>query len=372
VCAISLFKQNPEAEKGNKSRHNKKKTVMKTKLSAMLIAAMFIMATQPAHAKIRRVGYWGTPITNTDYTDLQSAHDAAAAGDTLLIFPGSWSATYSKKLVTLGYGYFIDTSGGNTAANPGLQNIKGALSISIILAAGSNNCTFEGLDGFTISTDGTGTTISGVIVRRCYGNVYLYNANVYNNWQVLQCYLYNLYLGESGSTVSISNLTVNNCYVYQMAGYTGITNQTGQFNNCVFYSAYFNDGAFVVKNSIILSGRYQDEGTLYQNCLFNTDYNSVPSGTGNIGTDNGTMSSNVFVGWQTQGSFSNDGMWALKAGSPAKGTGAGGTDMGIFGGTNPYKLSGMPRIPAIYKLTAPSNFTSGTPYTITLSVRSNN
>ena len=106
--------------------------------------------------------------------------------------------------------------------------------------------------------------------------------------------------------------------------------------------------------------------------MFNTDYGAVPAGTGNIGVSGGSMGSTVFVGYYAQGTYSNDGRYALKPGSPAIGAGAGGIDCGMFGGTNPYKLSGMPRIPAFYKLTAPSNITSTNPYTITFSVRSNN
>ncbi len=347
---------------------------MKTKLFTMLLAAMFIMVIQPSNATIRRVGYWGTARTNVDYTDLQSAHDAAVAGDTILIFPGSWSATYSKKLVTLGYGYFVDTSSGGlgTQANAGLQNITGTLSISITLAAGSSNCTFEGLDGFNISGDGSGATLTGITIRRCNGSVNTYYTNTYSNWQILQSYLYQLAIGSTGT---ISNLTVNNSYINWIYNYGSGTasNQSGQFNNCIFYSNIdFSNGSFMLKNDIFIYNRNNDANCVYQYSLFNTDYTTVPSGIGNVGTDNSSMQSIVFVGYSTQGSFSNDGMWVLKAGSPAKGTGQSGTDMGIYGGTNPYKLSGIPRIPAIYKLTAPSSTTSGNPYTITLSVRSNN
>ena len=84
------------------------------------------------------------------------------------------------------------------------------------------------------------------------------------------------------------------------------------------------------------------------------------------------MVDSVFVGYAIQGAYSNDGIYVLKTTSPAKGAGVGGTDMGMFGGTNPYKLSGIPKIPAFYKLTAPSNTTSTNPYTVTFSVRSNN
>jgi hypothetical protein len=50
---------------------------------------------------------------------------------------------------------------------------------------------------------------------------------------------------------------------------------------------------------------------------------------------------------------STDGRWQLKVGSPAKAAGFGSTnekpvDIGPFGGTEPYVLSGLPPIPSIY------------------------
>ena len=83
---------------------------MKKFFTFATLTVLVLSFTNSANAKIRRVGYFGTPVTNTDYSDLQSAHDAAAANDTIQVYPGSWYATYSKKLVTLGYGYFIDTA----------------------------------------------------------------------------------------------------------------------------------------------------------------------------------------------------------------------------------------------------------------------
>ena len=49
------------------------------------------------------------------------------------------------------------------------------------------------------------------------------------------------------------------------------------------------------------------------------------------------------------GTGSTDGQWQLASGSPAIGTGTNGTDIGMFGGDDPYVLSGLPQIPAIYK-----------------------
>ncbi len=345
---------------------------MKTRIFTLLALATMVLSTQNANAKIRRVGYWGVAIANTDYTDLQSAHDAAAAGDTLLLFPGSWSANYSKKLITIGYGYFNDTLALGTAANAGLQNIKGTLNCAVYLYAGSNNCVFEGIDGANISPYYF-ETVSNITIRRCKGYVYFNNA-VCNNWLITQSVIDNMSFYWGGGTPT--NLNVNNCFVglLGLAAGSGIS-QTGQFTNNIIYSytnAEFGNGSFILKNNIFLGYHGADANCIYQNNVFNTDYGAAPAGNGNIGVTGTVMESNVFVGYITQGTYSYDARYVLKPGSPAIGAGVGGVDCGMFGGINPYKLSGMPRIPAIYKLTAPSTITSTNPYTITLSVRSNN
>ena len=345
---------------------------MKKRFTLAALTVLVLILTINANAKIRRVGYFGTPVTNTDYTDLQSAHDAAAAGDTIFVYPGSWNATYSKKLITIGYGYFVDTSTLHKQANAGLQNITASLQIYIVLAAGSNNSVFEGLDGFNLNSDGSGATYSGIIVRRCNGYVDLSQNNSYSGWQILQCYLSALYLNYNSPGTTISNLTVSNCYISGIAGSNVRNTNGGQFINNVLEYAEFNNGTYLVKNNIILGSHSNDFNCVYQNNVYSTDWGTI-SGTGNVGVDyNTTMLNSVFVGYGTQGSFSNDARWTLKAGSPAKSAGSGGSECGMFGGTNPYKLSGIPRVPSFYKLTSSSTTASTNPYTVTFSVRSNN
>lgn len=81
------------------------------------------------------------------------------------------------------------------------------------------------------------------------------------------------------------------------------------------------------------------------------------SGSYNV-TENGTLTGTtdiqsadieaVFVG-----SGSTDGKWQLSTGSEAKGAGEGGTDCGMFGGTDPYILSGINQsLPRIYYLSS--------------------
>lgn len=342
---------------------------MKTKIFTLVALTAIVLSTQNANATIRRVGYTGIAILNTDYTTLQSAHDAATAGDTLLLFPGAYSASYSKKIITIGYGYFNDTTTLGTAANAALQNIKGTLTCSVALYAGAANSLFEGIDGATIYAYYS-EIVSNITVRRCHGGVY-FNNMVCNNWQVIQSYV-NMSFYWTGGTPT--NLVVNNCYIDNISlNGSGLT-QTGQFNNNVIYGVSaqeFGNGSFVLKNNIFLLYHGSDANCVYQNNIFNANYPGIAT-NGNQNIAETTILSNVFVGYGVQGTYSNDNRYLLKAGSPAIGAGAGGADCGMFGGTNPYKLSGMPRIPAFYKLTAPSNITSTNPYTLTFSVRSNN
>lgn len=170
----------------------------------------------------------------------------------------------------------------------------------------------------------------------------------------------------------ITNLRVDNSYIGYVNWSSDLASGSkGQFNNDIFSSAYLGNGSFIIKNCILQYYHYYDDNCVYQNSI-GTDYYPIPTGNSNKNITYASMNADVFVGYSDQGTYSNDGRWALKSGSPAKGAGAGGTDAGIFGGTNPYKLSGIPRIPSFYKLTAPSTNTSTNPYTITFSVRSNN
>ena len=89
-----------------------------------------------------------------------------------------------------------------------------------------------------------------------------------------------------------------------------------------------------------------------------------------------------FLGYPTNTSGSTtlnspDARYRLSATSPAKNAGivpgtATATDCGAYGGTNPYKASGIPAIPAFYKLTSPSSTATGGTYPLTFSVKSNN
>jgi hypothetical protein len=101
-----------------------------------------------------------------------------------------------------------------------------------------------------------------------------------------------------------------------------------------------------VTNNIMLGGSFEFNNNLVSNNIGNAEQ----FGTANGNKSNVDMST-VFVG--TGENISTDGQWKLKQGSPAIGAGFGSTpqkpvDCGIFGGTTPYVLSGLPPVPVIY------------------------
>ena len=345
---------------------------MKLKIIFTLIIILLI-SQQRADATILRVGYTGPKIGGVDYGDLQSAVNSASTTvlDTIMLYPGYWTANVNRKLVFIGTGYIIS----GPYSNSGLQNITGGISADFFLNNGADSCIFEGIAGINLHPS-NGNIVNNIIIRRCQGNINL-GDQVCNNWKIFQSYL------NSSTNYNINayftNLLVYNTYLEIFSFSGGGTSQTGQFFNCLFNSdlnnssdGSFGNGNFILTNCIFLREHAGDANIVYQNCLANNNVGSIPSNNGNQNISIGAMDNDVFVGWGNIGSYSYDSRWALKSTSPAVGAGVGGVNLGIFGGNNPYKLSGIPRTPTFYKLTAPSNVTGTNPYTITLSVKSNN
>jgi len=76
----------------------------------------------------------------------------------------------------------------------------------------------------------------------------------------------------------------------------------------------------------------------------------------------------VFV---DSGSVSTDGDWQLRSGSPAIGAGLDGVDCGMFGGSTPYVLSGIPAIPSIYYFIAPGSASGAEGLQVEIKARAN-
>jgi len=135
----------------------------------------------------------------------------------------------------------------------------------------------------------------------------------------------------------------------------------------------------IMKNNVLFGAINIDNSTFQDNII----------GDGTFAGDNNAVNNNIANGTQLDGLGSNnqasvdmnnvfdgtgstDAQWKLKDGSPALGAGAAGGDLGMYGGGDPYALSGLPSIPAIYFFDAPiqGSTTSGLP--VQMKVKSHN
>lgn len=342
---------------------------MKLRSYTMLFATLFCFATA-THAKMFRVGYTGPQVTGTDYATFQEAHDEADDGDTLVFYPGnSYTGTADRRLVYLGYGYFLR----GTGANEGLQLITGGTTyLTITLNSGSGGSHFEGLGdvgGYLLLN--VNDAINDIVIRRChYPSIYSTTALDCSNWQIIQSYNAYIHPRANGGTGRFINLRVENSHI-QLLYFSGLlAGSSGQISNCVLQATVDLVGASIyLSNNIVQSSSLSNlSGSIFENniCDFAEGANGVITGSGNQFS---VTMTDVFLGPTGN---STDGQWQLKPGSPAIGAGIGGIDCGMFAGTNPYRLSGIPSIPVFYKLTAPSRTATTNPYTITFSVKSNN
>lgn len=106
----------------------------------------------------------------------------------------------------------------------------------------------------------------------------------------------------------------------------------------------------VFQNNILRGGDYSgDLNSVFNNICNETQFDTTGSNQQNVDMNT------VFVG-----TGSADGQWRIKEGGPADGAGLNDVDIGMFGGSTPYVLSGIPAIPAIYYLNVPGTGTSTT------------
>jgi hypothetical protein len=341
-----------------------------------------LLNSQNTFAKIWRLN--NNPGVVADFTDLNSAHQGAASGDTLHLEGspnGYGSVTFTKKLIVLGPGYFLDE-------NPGSQSFVQTAKVSgITFSMGSQGSIVMGLDflgaGIAVHTD-------DIIIRR---NKFCAPGNNIPDWTTGAI---NVHYHSDNSSIPANNIIISQNYgvkIFINNPSTGILIT----NNYIGVNAWEGDGSggnalathanaiILVQNNIFRRGKVIGYNSNFTN---NIMYAGFFEGTGNLysnnicngtqfGTANGNQSNivmtNVFVGAGT--GVSTDGQWKLKAGSPALGAGYGSTgpnpiDAGMYGGQSAYILAGMPPMPAIYSFEVQPIGSNSDPIDVKVKVKS--
>lgn len=318
------------------------------------------MALSRAEAKIWRVS--NVTGANADFTQIQAAGTSAAVqpGDTLYI-EGS-STTYSgtdlkKKLVIIGPGYFLS----GTNSNPGLQYNGYPATVTVYIDSTASGSTIMGVSGnlyiYYHTDDVTLTrnnaTISGYSSR---AGSKASNIKITRN-----------YGGVTFTNVVLENLECTNNILSQYCDLSSTENTNGLFRNNVILNTNASVSGAYVSNNI-----FSTWNLTFNNCTVKYNIstgNQLPAGNNNR---NNITLANIFVsGGSADGAYQlNATSVALAAGEPINGVTP---DAGAYGTADPYRLSGIPAIPSIYKLTVPASVpSSATSMTVTISTRSNN
>jgi hypothetical protein len=327
-------------------------------MKKLVLLLSLIIIGLSAQAKVYRLN--NNPGTGAQFSSAQTAHDSCHAGDTIYVEGTTISygtLNITKKINLIGPGYFL-------AQNPQTQVSSGtAYFAQINCNTGSAGSYLTGLDIVYLIIYDNNIIIKRNYIRGSNNNApsfYLFGNNA--NILIIQNYISGpqssayapLYLKPGCSNITISN---NYCegtgagypVVYvDPASSAAITNNI--FKGTTNANVTINNSTFNNNFILINGGSVQGSG----NSMHNNFSTSAAFDTTTGGNPNHNHISinpaNYFLGFG-----SNDGQWKLKAGSPAIGAGYNGEDCGIFGGFDPYILSGIPTIPSIYFFAAPSS-----------------
>lgn len=366
---------------------------MKTLISTCFAAAL-VLLTSTTFAAVWRVN--NNPVVDADFNALTTAINAAAVGDTLYL-EGS-TASYgtlslTKQLTIIGTGYFISDND-TTQAFLSPSEIS---TVTISGAAAGSVLTGLQISGFYSSSSGGLVRIlaDNITIDRCYirnnissmgrGNVLSIDANR-SNVVVKRSFIYRDNIASSSGSsdprkvVEIGSGCTDIVFENNIIKLGAIGFYTGSYSSYAIDMA--NDATGIFRNNVI-NGR-----VVVFNAIFNNNIMTAGTGTaytetnmiqvihnlGNstqFGTDNGNQSNVVMtdVFEAAPGSENVDNYYILKAGSPAIGAGVSGIDAGAFGGDDPYYLSGLPAIPAIFEATIPTIVTTASGININTKIK---
>jgi hypothetical protein len=313
-----------------------------------------------ADAGIWRVN--NNPSMGANYASINDAINSPVVNnfDTLHIEPSgtNYNAfTLTKRLVLIGVGYLLQQ---NTGYQATAQWVK--VSGTSYCNSGSAGSVIQGLD-FSVGSGLYINVPNTVVTRCCFQSSTLSLSSDANG---------TMYLSNWGGSISLTSATnlqgisLRNSFLWS---FSTSSSNTVLMENCYLYStSAYSTSTGVYKNNIFPSGTPSiTSGTsaIFSNNIFH----GSPFNSGGIQGSNlvNIAHSQLF----TSSSFDYNIQSTLTPLGNALSNAAGenGVDIGIFGGSTPYKVSGIPAVPSIYLLNAPGASSGSLP--VTIGIRSN-
>lgn len=326
---------------------------MKKTFYFLTLTVLFSVSIGSASATVFRVNNGLTEnITGRLFTEIKTAHDHVSVrnGDTLMV-EGSQKVyepfICKKRLIIIGPGYFL-------GENAGVNSVVASAAVGdgVRFQEGSAESHFIGMEtrgaNFSLETN-------NIYVIRC--KIIHLSFNRASNCKVVMSYIGSI----NGYNFANTNISVTNCVIDNDNSEIPHVNYDNNILVGDFYTWKISSGTF--RNNILIDRNIKVDikspniqNNLAQNAQF--------------GTDNGNRiyePADLFMG-----GTSSDGKYRIKANSPFIAAGTGGTQPGIFGGSEPYELSGVPPIPIIYELNVPGTGSAASGLNINVKIRGAN
>lgn len=310
----------------------------------------------------------------TGGTALTDAIGAASNGDVIYVVPSGVSygtVTVDKEVSLIGGGFNPDKAGG-------------AVSTITSLGVQADNVRLAGLVvSQTTSIFGTGR--ANIFIDKCrMKRIMVPNANSAGNVVIQKSIIGENETANPLYLQSTTNVTLSNNIIYHADGtgaaIQGLSGGAIGYNLFVGYggagAAAFQDVTLCsIQNNVFLGvtpvglGTFTDNDQ-QNNLTYTSDNDVFVTVNGNTSVNNkeaqDPMFTNVVLG--TTFSFSFD--LTPLAGSPLLGAATDGTDIGVFGGLNPYDIYGTP-LPLVRAVTAPNTVSQGSNMSVRVEAKGN-
>ncbi len=395
----------------------------------IFLTILLLGFTQLAHAGLYRLGFPGKPVAGKDfhYTDWDDLQTIASNGDTIQVYnalafsglgytgtvasfsPASPTMFINKSFTFIGYGFNLDKNTGLQAVNKSAEKqldmyfqtgSEGSKVIGMYCSAElyTGDIVFQNcqINDFRIVSD---YDCNNVTVQACnfadprfpteVGGILIapsgQGLGSINNLKIVNNYIGFINFGTQGyyedpfdPLMSFeqqgSGVIANNIFAKQEASNAINVNVFGLFDckNNIILDTNFDNACFFTGQFTPLS--FGNNSSFHHNLYVGL----TQSGCTNYTTGNQYNLLGTAIFQSYNGFITKDSNMLLTTTSTAINAGinnaAASTNCGIFGGelADKYILSGIPNVPAIYKLATATNMPLGTSTIYTISTRSNN
>ena len=334
-----------------------------------ILTLVAVCAAMTANATVLRVS--NVNGSTAPYSTIQAAHDAASAGDTIMV-DGSETryglTEISKQLVLIGPGFWINDNGLVQEAVP-------SATAEFLIHADAAGTVIEGFTFKYVNTQLLTINADNCIVRRCY----FYNHTGYTGIRFSRDKVDDVYSGPDPSGAIIQQNFFADCGITTQFLEGLMTNV--QITNNIFMN---NEGeadirninsSYIAYNTMVGGTNWQGFNTVYSstikhNIIRTVEVNEIlethPNWKlwlenihyvdTNEWSDNYEMQS-AAVEYSTDKDILN--LETIKDKSK---------DYGAFAGDSPYVISGIPAAPVIEDLIVPTTVEAGSKMKVTLKV----